>query len=169
VNPRFFRSLLIASDSAVRAGSWLKRLNPFTRDRGKQSRDHSLPNRNERFRRASLPPRRLLTFIHLPISIRLVTQFEQAVLWIVPLAAVRACHVPAPACTTAIVVRRDGKSGSATARNQVHYKTPYARVLLAGSRVLLSSWLHSRHEIQSKTSSRHRPIPQLPRGGHQNQ
>jgi hypothetical protein len=65
-------------------------------------------------------PRVYLAFVYLPISFALISNPQQAILRIVPLAAVRADQIPAPSRPLVIVVLRNRKSRPATAWHQKH-------------------------------------------------
>jgi len=61
-----------------------------------------------------------LAVVHLPISLRVKADLQEAVLGIVPLAAAGANQIAAPRGSLAIVVLGHGERGSATARDQEH-------------------------------------------------
>jgi hypothetical protein len=63
-----------------------------------------------------------LAFIDFPLTVGLVTQFQQTVFGIVTFSASGTDQVAAPTCAAPVVVRRHGKTQPATARHQEHFQ-----------------------------------------------
>ena len=61
--------------------------------------------------------------IHLPISCALIAELQQAVLGVMPFAAVGTLQITAPRCSLAIIVFGNSERGPATARDQVHLES----------------------------------------------
>jgi hypothetical protein len=67
------------------------------------------------------------TLIDGPISWTMVANLQQAILGIVPLAAMRAGEIAAPGCALAIVVLGDGKRRAAATGHEIHLQARVVR------------------------------------------
>ena len=63
-----------------------------------------------------------LTLVDLPISVAIIAELQEAVLWVVALTAMGTFQIAAPSGPLAIVVFGDGKSGPAAAGDEEHFE-----------------------------------------------
>jgi hypothetical protein len=64
----------------------------------------------------------LLNLVHLPIALVVISDPQQAILWIVSLPALGALQIAAQRRTLAVIILRHRECGSAAARHQKHFQ-----------------------------------------------
>jgi len=92
----------------------------------------------------------LSAFVYFPVAFTVVSKLQEAVLGIMPFAAIWAFQIPAPTGALAIILLRDGKSCPTAARDKKHLQ-----FMVLGHRDTLSIKGKGQAPATNRTLTRH--------------